>query len=124
MSFILQNIAIAWKGPSYVAIPHVLPDGNVFSIGGVIYTWDKLIVVIVTVPVLLGLMWLVQQHEAGQGDARDGSGPRCRRDDGHQRQPDDLVHVPDRGRARRRRRACCTPSTSAQVRYDRASSSA
>ena len=66
MSFILQNVAIAWKGPSYVAIPHVLPSGNVFSIYGVTYTWEKLIVVIVTVPVLLGLMWLVQRTRQGK----------------------------------------------------------
>jgi branched-chain amino acid transport system permease protein len=66
MSFILQNVAIAWKGPSYVAIPRVLPTGNVFSIAGVVYTWEKLIVVIVTVPVLLGLMWLVLKTRQGK----------------------------------------------------------
>jgi branched-chain amino acid transport system permease protein len=67
MSFILQNVAIAWKGPSYVAIPNVLPTGNVFSIAGVVYTWEKLIVVIVTLPVLLGLMWLVLKTRQGKG---------------------------------------------------------
>src|SRR3954471_8708410 len=61
MSFILQDVAIAWKGPSYIAIPSVLPTGNVFSISGVSSTWEKLIVVIVTVPVLLALIWLVQR---------------------------------------------------------------
>jgi branched-chain amino acid transport system permease protein len=67
MSFILQNVAIAWKGPSYVAIPNVLPTGNVFSIAGVVYTWEKLIVVIVTLPVLLALMWLVLKTRQGKG---------------------------------------------------------
>src|SRR6266550_3779024 len=67
MSFILQDVAIAWKGPSYVAIPNVLPTGNVFSIAGVVYTWEKLIVIIVTVPVLLGLMWLVLKKRQGKG---------------------------------------------------------
>jgi branched-chain amino acid transport system permease protein len=66
MSFILQNVAIAWKGPSYVAIPNVLPTGNVFSIAGVVYTWEKLIVIIVTIPVLLGLMWLVLKTRQGK----------------------------------------------------------
>jgi len=65
MSFILQNVAIGWKGPSYIAIPRVLPTGNVFSIAGVVYTWEKLIVVIVTVPVLLSLMWLVLKTRQG-----------------------------------------------------------
>jgi branched-chain amino acid transport system permease protein len=66
MSFILQNVAIGWKGPSYIAIPRVLPTGNVFSIAGVVYTWEKLIVVIVTVPVLLSLMWLVLKTRQGK----------------------------------------------------------
>src|SRR2546421_5614036 len=66
MSFILQNVAIAWKGPSYISVPSVLPTGNVFSIAGVVYTWEKLIVVIVTVPVLLGLMWLVLKTRQGK----------------------------------------------------------
>ncbi len=66
VSFILENIAIAWKGPSYVAIPLVLPHGNVFSIAGVTYTWEKLIVLSITVPVLLALIWLVQKTRQGK----------------------------------------------------------
>jgi branched-chain amino acid transport system permease protein len=66
MSFILQNVAIAWKGPNYIAVPPILPTGNVFSIGGVTYEWNKLIVLLVTVPVLLLLMWLVQKTRQGK----------------------------------------------------------
>src|SRR5438309_5664836 len=51
MSFILQNVAIAWKGPSYIAVPRVLPRSDVFTISGVSYTWEKMIVVLITVPV-------------------------------------------------------------------------
>jgi branched-chain amino acid transport system permease protein len=66
MSFILEDIAIAWKGPSYIAVPQVLPTGHVFSISGVTYTWEKFIVVIITVPVLLALIWLVQRTRQGK----------------------------------------------------------
>jgi branched-chain amino acid transport system permease protein len=66
MSFILQDVALAWKGPGYTAIPNVLPRGNVFSISGVVYTWEKLIVVVITVPVLLLLLWLVQRTRQGK----------------------------------------------------------
>jgi branched-chain amino acid transport system permease protein len=66
MSFILQDVALAWKGPGYTAIPNVLPHGNVFSISGVVYTWEKLIVVVITVPVLLLLLWLVQRTRQGK----------------------------------------------------------
>jgi branched-chain amino acid transport system permease protein len=66
MSFILQDVAIGWKNVSYVAVPNVLPRSNVFSIAGVVYSWEKFIVVLVTVPVLLVLMWLVQKTRQGK----------------------------------------------------------
>jgi branched-chain amino acid transport system permease protein len=66
MSFILEDVAIAWKGPSYTAVPRVLPHGQVFSIAGVVYTWEKLIVVVITVPVLVLLLWLVQRTRQGK----------------------------------------------------------
>ncbi len=66
MSFILQDVAIGWKNVSYVAIPNVLPRSNVFSIAGVVYTWEKFIVVLVTLPVLLVLIWLVQKTRQGK----------------------------------------------------------
>src|SRR5919205_287238 len=61
MSFILQNVGLAWKGSDYVPVPDILPHSDVFHFGSVDYQWNKLIVLIVTVPVLLLLMWLVQQ---------------------------------------------------------------
>ncbi len=66
MSFILQNVAIFFYDTGYTGLPRVLPHGAVFSVGGVTYTWDKLIVVIVTVPVLVGLMWLVLRTRQGK----------------------------------------------------------
>jgi branched-chain amino acid transport system permease protein len=66
VSFILEDVAIGWKGVGYVSVPNVLPTGNVFSIGGVNYTWEKFIVVLVTVPVLAALIWLVQRTRQGK----------------------------------------------------------
>jgi branched-chain amino acid transport system permease protein len=66
MSFILEDVAIGWKGPGYTAVPGVLPHGRVFSIAGVVYTWEKFIVVLITVPVLLLLMWFVQRTRQGK----------------------------------------------------------
>jgi branched-chain amino acid transport system permease protein len=65
-SFIIEDIGLAWKGPNYVTAPDVFPHSKVFSIGGVEYTWNKLIVVLITVPVLLGLLWLVQRTRQGK----------------------------------------------------------
>ena len=44
----------------------MLPTSHVFSISGVVYTWEKLIVVLITLPVLLALMYLVQKTRQGK----------------------------------------------------------
>jgi branched-chain amino acid transport system permease protein len=66
MSFILQNVGLVWKGARPTSVESLLPRGDAFTIGGVAYTWDKLIVLVVTVPVLFLLMWLVQSTRQGK----------------------------------------------------------
>jgi branched-chain amino acid transport system permease protein len=66
MSFIIEDVGLAWKGPNYVTMPDVLPHGDAFSIGSFDYTWNKLIAVIITLPVLLLLLWLVQHTRQGK----------------------------------------------------------
>jgi branched-chain amino acid transport system permease protein len=66
MSFILQNIGLLWKGARPTSVDSILPRGEVFSVGGVSYTWNRAIVLLFTVPVLLLLIWLVQQTRQGK----------------------------------------------------------
>jgi branched-chain amino acid transport system permease protein len=66
MSFILQNIGLVWKGARPTSVDSILPRGEVFTVGDVAYTWDKLIVLLFTAPVLLLLVWLVQQTRQGK----------------------------------------------------------
>ena len=66
VSFILQNVALAWKGPNFVSVPNILPTGKVFTVGGLVYGWNRLIVVLITIPVLLVLLWLVQKTKQGK----------------------------------------------------------
>jgi branched-chain amino acid transport system permease protein len=66
VSFIIQDVGLAWKGPNYVTAPDVFPHSKVFSFRGVDYQWNHLIVVIITVPVLLTLLWLVQRTRQGK----------------------------------------------------------
>jgi len=66
VSFILQDIALAWKGPTFVSLPDVFPRSTVFDIGGVGYSWNKFIVVLITVPVLIALLYLVQKTRQGK----------------------------------------------------------
>jgi branched-chain amino acid transport system permease protein len=65
-SFILQNVGLIWKGARPVSVPDILPHGAVFTIGGVEYTWNKLIVLLITAPVLFALTWLVQRTRQGK----------------------------------------------------------
>jgi branched-chain amino acid transport system permease protein len=65
-SFILQNVGLYFWGPNFVSVPNILPTGAVFSAGGVTYEWNKLIVVLITGPVLLLLLWLVQRTKQGK----------------------------------------------------------
>jgi branched-chain amino acid transport system permease protein len=66
VSFIIEDIGLAWKGPNYITAPDVFPHTKVFSFRGVDYAWNHLIVVIITVPVLLALLWLVQKTRQGK----------------------------------------------------------
>jgi branched-chain amino acid transport system permease protein len=65
-SFIIEDVALAWKGPNYVSAPDVLPRGRTVAIDGIDYTWDKLIVALVTLLVLLSLSYLVRWTRQGK----------------------------------------------------------
>ena len=66
MSFILEDVGLLWKGTSPISFPGLLPQHDAFSLGGVDVTWDKLIVMMITVPMLLLLLWLVQHTKQGK----------------------------------------------------------
>jgi branched-chain amino acid transport system permease protein len=70
VSFILENIAFVWKGPRPVSLPPTLPTGAVFTVGTcpncATYSWNQFFVLAVTVPVLLGLVWLVRYTRRGK----------------------------------------------------------
>jgi branched-chain amino acid transport system permease protein len=66
VSFIIEDVGLAWKGPNYITAPDVFPHTQIFSFHGVAYEWNKLIVVGITAPVLLGLSYLVQRTRQGK----------------------------------------------------------
>ena len=71
VSFIIENVAFVWKGPRPVSLPpNTLPTSDVFTVGAcpncATYRWDQLFVIIVTGPVLLGLVWLVRYTRLGK----------------------------------------------------------
>ena len=66
MSFIVQNVALAMYDVDYRGASGLIPASNVFSLGGVTYTWNKFAVLLITVPVLVGLTWFVTSTRQGK----------------------------------------------------------
>lgn len=66
MSFIVQNVALALYDVNYRAVPRLIPRSDAFSIAGVHYQWNKLAVVLITVPVLIALTYLVRSTAQGK----------------------------------------------------------
>ena len=66
MSFIVQNISLALYGERAIDVPDLLPRTTAFSVGGVNAQWDKMGVILITIPVLLGLSWLVRSTRQGK----------------------------------------------------------
>jgi branched-chain amino acid transport system permease protein len=66
MSFIVQNISLAIYDVNFRSLPPLISSGNVFTIGGVHYSWEAFFVVLVTVPALLLLTWLVRSTKQGK----------------------------------------------------------
>jgi branched-chain amino acid transport system permease protein len=70
VSFILEDVALIWKGSQPISIPDALPKGSIFTIGTcpncVVYTWNRFFPLLVTVPVLIGLVWLVRYTRQGK----------------------------------------------------------
>jgi branched-chain amino acid transport system permease protein len=66
MSFIIQNVALAIYGVNAKDVPPLIPNDDIFDIGGVTYEWNKLFVIAVVVPVLIALTWLVKNTRQGK----------------------------------------------------------
>ena len=66
MSFIVQNIALALFDVQYQSIPRLVPNSEVFRIGDIALQWNKLFVLLLTIPVLLALSWMVRSTRHGK----------------------------------------------------------
>jgi branched-chain amino acid transport system permease protein len=66
MSFIVQNISLIIYDVNYRSAPALIPSSSAFSIGDVSIAWNKLTVVLVTIPVLLILTWMVKSTKQGK----------------------------------------------------------
>jgi branched-chain amino acid transport system permease protein len=68
MSFIVQNLALYFYGVGFYRAPDgLIPTSPAFTIGEVSLPWNKLVVILITVPLLLALTWLVRATKQGKG---------------------------------------------------------
>jgi branched-chain amino acid transport system permease protein len=81
ISFVLQNIGLVILGPSQLRVKDVLPTTPLLNLpsGAAWFGVDELVVVLVTLPLLLGLRWFVGSTRQGKAmrataQDRDASG--------------------------------------------------
>ena len=66
VSFILQNLGLIFWGVNYTSVPRLVPNSVAFSIGDVNFQWNKIAVILITIPVLLALTYLVRSTRQGK----------------------------------------------------------
>jgi branched-chain amino acid transport system permease protein len=66
MSFILQNVGLLGWGVGFTTTPDLVSKHDIFNAGGVSYQWNKLAVVLITVPLLVLLSLLVTRTRQGK----------------------------------------------------------
>lgn len=66
VSFVLQGVGLLWKGPDFVRTDELVSTEKAFDINGFSLTWNKIVVILVTIPVLLSLIYLVQKTRQGK----------------------------------------------------------
>ena len=66
MSFIVQNVALALYDVNFHSIPSFIPRSEVIGFGEITYSWNKLAVLLITVPVLILLTWFVRETKQGK----------------------------------------------------------
>jgi branched-chain amino acid transport system permease protein len=66
MSFIIQNVSLAFYGVNFHSVPSFIPRTEAIGIGDVTYSWNKLSALLITIPVLILLTWFVRSTRQGK----------------------------------------------------------
>jgi branched-chain amino acid transport system permease protein len=66
MSFIIQNVSLAFYGVNFHSVPSFIPRTEAIGIGDVTYSWNKLSALLITIPVLIVLSWFVRSTKQGK----------------------------------------------------------
>jgi branched-chain amino acid transport system permease protein len=65
ISFIFQWLGLKLNGSTQKSWPKVIPDGGI-QLGSVVIDWSTIVVIAVTIPLLLGLSYIVQRTRQGK----------------------------------------------------------
>jgi branched-chain amino acid transport system permease protein len=66
VSFIVQNVGLAMYDVQFRSVPNFIPRTDAVSIGEVGLAWNKLAVILITVPLLVLLTWFVRSTRQGK----------------------------------------------------------
>jgi branched-chain amino acid transport system permease protein len=66
LTFVIENALLIWQGNHFNAIEPVLPHGRILVLGGISYTWDKLIILGAVLLLLAGLDFLLRRTRHGK----------------------------------------------------------
>src|SRR4029077_10920498 len=66
MSFVVENISLAFYGVNYRTVPNFIPSTDLIHIGSVEYSWHKASVLIIVIPLLIVLSWFVRSTKQGK----------------------------------------------------------
>src|SRR5215218_1683078 len=66
MSFILQNVGLAWKGPAQVPFPELISNANILPTDAIVFRWKDVLVIGVTVPLLVALSYFIGSTKQGK----------------------------------------------------------
>ena len=66
VSFIIQNVGLAFYGVSFSSVPNFIPRTDAITIGDIVIQWNKLSVFFIVVPVLIVLTWFVRSTRQGK----------------------------------------------------------
>jgi branched-chain amino acid transport system permease protein len=66
VSFIVQNVSLAIYGVDFESGSDLLSKDPAFTIGGISYDWNKLIVLFIVAPLLIALTWFVAATRQGK----------------------------------------------------------
>jgi len=66
MSFIVQNISLAIYDVNFRSVPNFIPRSEAFALAGISYSWNKLAIIVITLPVLALLTWFVTSTKQGK----------------------------------------------------------